>query len=114
MKVVQDNGDWYKNFNGMLDAPNVDEAPLFTSANTLEERELIPLNWLINSMIPSGTVTLLSGDGGSGKSLLALNLAISVASGGKLKWLNYQPAQGSALYIGAEDDMNEIHRRLAA
>ena len=113
MKVVQDNGDWYKNFNGMLDAPKVDEAPLFTSADTLEERELIPLNWLINSMIPSGTVTLLSGDGGSGKSLLALNLAISVASGGKLKWLNYQPEQGTALYIGAEDDMNEIHRRIS-
>lgn len=114
MKVVRGNGsDWYNDYNGMLDAPKVDEAPLFTSAETLKERELIPLNWLINSMIPAGTVTLLSGDGGSGKSLLALNLAISVASGGKLKWLNYQPAQGSALYIGAEDDMNEIHRRIS-
>jgi len=114
MKVVTGNGsDWYNSYNGMLDAPNVDEAPLFTSAETLKERELVPLNWLINSMIPAGTVTLLSGDGGSGKSLLALNLAISVASGGKLKWLNYQPAHGSALYIGAEDDMNEIHRRIS-
>lgn len=114
MKVVTGNGsDWYNNYNGMLDAPKVDEAPLFTSAETLKERELVPLNWLINSMIPAGTVTLLSGDGGSGKSLLALNLAISVASGGKLKWLNYQPAHGSALYIGAEDDMNEIHRRIS-
>lgn len=113
MKVVHGNGgDWFKDYNGMLDAPQVDEEPLFTSAETLKERELVPLNWLINSMIPSGTVTLLSGDGGSGKSLLALNLAISVASGGKLKWLNYTPEQGSALYIGAEDDMNEIHRRI--
>jgi len=113
MKVVQGNGgDWYNSYNGMLDTPQVEQEPLFTSADTLEERELVPLNWLINSMIPTGTVTLLSGDGGSGKSLLALNLAISVASGGKLKWLNYTPEQGSALYIGAEDDMNEIHRRI--
>ena len=113
MKVVHGNGgDWYKDYNNMLDTPQVETEPLFLSAETLKERELVPLNWLINSMIPSGTVTLLSGDGGSGKSLLALNLAISVASGGKLKWLNYTPEQGSALYIGAEDDMNEIHRRI--
>tara|TARA_R100000654_G_scaffold1381_5_gene5065 strand:+ start:1030 stop:2175 length:1146 start_codon:yes stop_codon:yes gene_type:complete len=113
MKVVHGNGgDWVNNYNALLDSPQAEQEPLFTSADTLKERELVPLNWLINSMIPSGTVTLLSGDGGSGKSLLALNLAISVASGGKLKWLNYTPEQGSALYIGAEDDMNEIHRRI--
>jgi len=90
----------------------VEQEPLFIQASSLKERDIEPMEWLIGSMIPANTVTLLSGDGGTGKSLLALNLAISVASGGKLSWLNMKPQQGPALYIGAEDDVKEMHRRI--
>jgi RecA-family ATPase len=113
MKVVTGRkDDWWNKYGAEMDKPAAEVAPLFTAASSLENKEIVELDWLIGSMIPANTVTLLSGDGGTGKSLLALNLAISVACGGKLSWLGYKPEQGKALYIGAEDDMNEMHRRL--
>lgn len=67
--------------------------------------------WLVHDMIPMNTVTLLYGDGGTGKSLLALQLAVSTVLGGV--WLNRVPGRGSVLYYSAEDDRTELHRRLA-
>jgi RecA-family ATPase len=113
MKVVN-GGDWFDRYGDMMPQSDaaVEQEPLFIQASSLKERDIEPMEWLIGSMIPANTVTLLSGDGGTGKSLLALNLAISVASGGKLPWLNMKPQQGRALYIGAEDDVKEMHRRI--
>lgn len=68
--------------------------------------------WLVHQIIPGSNVTLLYGDGGTGKSLLALQLAAAVAGGG-LMWLNRSPKPGRALYLSAEDDRAELHRRLA-
>lgn len=114
MKVAN-NVDWFNQYGDMMpdrEPAQVDDEPLFTQASTLKDRDIVPMEWLVNMLIPANTVTLLSGDGGTGKSLLALNLAISVASGGKLPWLNMKPQQGPALYVGAEDDINEMHRRI--
>jgi RecA-family ATPase len=69
--------------------------------------------WLIKDMIPMNTVTLMQGDGGTGKSLLALQLAASLATGRPWlpgKWL----VAGRTVYISAEDDRPELHRRLSA
>ncbi|WP_077960777.1 AAA family ATPase [Ensifer adhaerens] len=60
-------------------------------------------------LLPIGNVTLLTGDGGTGKSLLALQLAMAVASGGA--WLNGSVRQGKVLYLSAEEDEDEINRR---
>lgn len=67
--------------------------------------------WLVADMIPMNTVTLLYGDGGTGKSLLALQLAASTALG--RFWLNRLPTPGRTVYLSAEDDRAELHRRLA-
>lgn len=66
--------------------------------------------WLVSEMIPMNNVTLLYGDGGTGKSLIALQLAVSTVLG--RIWLNRMPGQGNALYLSAEDDRGELHRRL--
>lgn len=66
--------------------------------------------WLAAGMIPAGQPVLLSGDGGLGKSLLALQLAVAVAKGGQ--WLGMYVPQGPALYLSAEDETAEIHRRI--
>jgi RecA-family ATPase len=58
-----------------------------------------------------GTVTLLGGDGGTGKSLVALQLATSTALA--QAWLGLPVTSGRALYISAEDDRDELHRRLS-
>lgn len=68
--------------------------------------------WLVSDMIPMNTVTLLYGDGGTGKSLLALQLAASTALG--RLWLNRLPNTGRTIYLSAEDDRAELHRRLVA
>lgn len=111
MKVVN-GGNWLDQYNGMMHSEPTDFENLFTSAADYEGKEIVPMDWVINTMIPANTVTLLSGDGGTGKSLLALNLAISVATGGLLPWLGFKPQKGPALYVGAEDDQNEMHRRI--
>ncbi|BCA63088.1 hypothetical protein HMP09_2322 [Sphingomonas sp. HMP9] len=69
--------------------------------------------WLVDEMIPMNTVTLMQGDGGTGKSLLALQLAAALSIGRPWlpgKWL----VKGRTVYISAEDDRSELHRRLSA
>jgi RecA-family ATPase len=52
-----------------------------------------------------------SGNGGDGKSLLALQLGVAVAT--VTDWIGYLPAPGGVLVASAEDEHAEIHRRVA-
>lgn len=61
-------------------------------------------------LIPQVGVTLLFADGGMGKSLLALQLAVGVAHTGD--WIGDVVTNGSVVYISAEEPRDEIHRRL--
>lgn len=67
-------------------------------------------DWIVPGMVPVGAVTTLGGDGGTGKSLLALQLAVAMATG--RRWLDRMPDAGNVLYISAEDERDELHRRL--
>jgi RecA-family ATPase len=86
-------------------------ASRFFPASEWSGKSVPPREWLVRDLVPSRTVTLLGGDGGTGKSLLALQLAYAVATGGA--WLGRRVAGGGALFISAEDDEAELHRRLA-
>ena len=110
---VTNSRDWFDDIDARMGgAPQIPDAPdLFVSAKSFKDKDVPPREWLISGLIPANTVTLLSGDGGTGKSLLALQLAMSVATG-SWRWLDRQPDQGRALYIGAEDDLEEMHRRI--
>jgi RecA-family ATPase len=66
--------------------------------------------WLVDGIIPRRKVTLLSGDGGTGKSLLALQLAAAVAVGGE--WLGIAVKQGKALFLTAEDEDQDLCDRI--
>ncbi len=83
----------------------------FYSAATLQGKPISAREWLVDDLIPSGTVTLLGGDGGTGKSLLSLQLAAAVALDSR--WIGRSVAGGKAVYISAEDDNDELHRRIA-
>lgn len=62
--------------------------------------------------IPHSGVTLLYGDGGTGKSLIALQLAAATVTG--RQWLGMDVQQGPVIYFSAEDDLDESHIRLNA
>ena len=67
--------------------------------------------WLVEGWIPLRSVTMLSGDGGTGKSLLALQLLAAAA--GRTSWLGLPVMPVKSFGIACEDDEDELHRRLA-
>lgn len=64
----------------------------------------------VPGLIPARNVTLFTGDGGTGKSLLALQLAASTAL--STGWIGFDVTPGRVLCLIAEDELDEIHRRL--
>jgi RecA-family ATPase len=70
-----------------------------------------PREWGVADLLPKRNVALLSGEGAAGKTLLALQLGIAHALG--RDWIGTLPEPGPFLYFGAEDETDEIHRRLA-
>ena len=86
-------------------------ASAFYSAGDLNGVPVPSREWLVEGLIPTRVVTSLYGDGGAGKSLLALQLAAAVATG--RKWLGQDVSGGNVIFISAEDDEEELHRRLA-
>jgi RecA-family ATPase len=68
--------------------------------------------WIVKDMIPDRTVTIVSGDGGGGKTTLKLHLAVAIA--GRCPWLGHNPDPGPVLFVTAEDEEEEIHRRIYA
>lgn len=67
--------------------------------------------WVVPDLIPEGNVTMLGGDGGHGKTLLALQLLIAAALG--KSWIGYNVRRCRAIGIFCEDDPGELHRRVA-
>jgi RecA-family ATPase len=69
-----------------------------------------PRDWAVRDLIPRRNVFLLSGEGAAGKTLLMLQLGTAHALG--KDWIGTLPEPGPFLYLGAEDDIDELHRRL--
>lgn len=67
--------------------------------------------WFLDGLIPKRQVSILNGDGGVGKSLLALQIGAASAMG--CQTVGMQPMAGRVMYLGAEDEADEFHRRLA-
>jgi RecA-family ATPase len=72
-----------------------------------------PREWLVENYIPMRQPTLISGEGAIGKSILLLQLLAATSL--RDKWFDLlMPTPGPTIYLGAEDDQDELHRRLAA
>lgn len=89
------------------------EAPPLVLITPLDWRgvPIPPMRWLATQRIPAADVTILSGDGGGGKTTTALQLAVSVAAG-LGDWLGTTCEAGPVIFFSAEEPENEMRRRL--
>lgn len=67
--------------------------------------------WIVRNRVPAHNVTLFSGEGGVGKTLLAMQLAVATVLG--RDWIGELPEPGPVMFISAEDDEDEMHFRMA-
>lgn len=65
--------------------------------------------WTVEGWVPKGAVTLLMGDGGTGKSLVAQQLLTCCATGKSFLGLKTEPCKAFGIFC--EDDGPELHRR---
>lgn len=86
------------------------ELPLKTIPRERLLSDTTPQRWVVDEWIPHGQTTLLSGDGGVGKSLISLQLAVDRALG--RDWMGKKTEPGASLFLTAEDEEDEIKRRL--
>jgi RecA-family ATPase len=68
--------------------------------------------WAVRDRIPLNNVTLFSGEGAIGKTILSLQLAVATVLG--RDWLKALPEPGPVVAVCCEDDPDELHRRLDA
>jgi AAA domain len=86
--------------------PDPDEEALGVFLSQVEAQ---PVHWLWDKRIPLGKITLLDGDPGMGKSMLAIDLAARVSSG--LPMPDGTPGpQGGVIVIAPEDDAGDTLR----
>ena len=70
-----------------------------------------PTNWRYEGWLPEGTVTLLSANGGVGKSNLSLQLGVALAHGMSLFDIETKPSK--VLILSGEDEERTVHFRVA-
>jgi RecA-family ATPase len=80
-----------------------------TDPSQLAGREVPAQEWFVDGLIPHKTVTLLSGDGGLGKSLLMQQLATCAALG--IPWLGFEVRKCKTFALFCEDSNEELWRR---
>lgn len=70
-----------------------------------------PTAWRLEGWLPEGTVTLLSANGGVGKSNLSLQLGVALATGAKFMDIDTKPSR--VLVLSGEDEARTVHFRVA-
>lgn len=108
-----DNGGILENFNKLIEQTPIYK-PIIRIArergNSLMNRHFDPIKWIVPNMLPQG-MALLAGTPKTGKSRMALNIALAVATGGlALDKMNVK--QGSVLYLSLEDNDRRLNEHL--
>lgn len=93
----------------------------FTALELLQGDRPLPRQWTARligpsgqpgvGLLPRGEVGLFAGSAGGGKSMIAIGLAIGIASGTPALDVVDCP-RGRVLYVSTEDDADELYRRI--
>ncbi|MEZ5784730.1 MAG: AAA family ATPase [Rhizobiaceae bacterium] len=94
---------------GLLDYAMADSVLPTLDLSRLAQEKPTPKRFIIPNFVPAGEVTLFTGPGSAGKSLLAQQLATAKA-GGKSS-LRLDLNQAPAIYLTCEDDEQQLHWR---
>ena len=103
-------GEEFRQLKAAVDAGT----PLFDAAGVRFGRFVLsdppPREWLLVDVLPASVVGVLASMGGAGKSFLVYQALFSIVTG--LPFLGIPVGtSGGALYLAAEDDEPELHRR---
>ena len=81
------------------------------SAYELQRRDIPPIRWIVNGLIPQG-LTILAGAPKAGKSWLALDLCLCVAQSEPFLGRDTTPMPGSVIYLALEDSDRRLKSRM--
>ena len=108
---------WKTHMRNHPDAPKYQDPMLSKAFKLIPAGQLLQAKppareWVINEFLPKKIVAAIIAAGGTGKSFLAMHIAVSAASGTSLfgKYLPTKPTQ--VVFISGEDDKTELQRRL--
>jgi RecA-family ATPase len=87
----------------------VEEFKPFSPSGAWENAHAPALDWLVQGAFVKGSVAILAGDGGLGKSLLMQQLMTASWTG--QNWLGMRTQKCRSLAVFCEDDIDELHRR---
>jgi hypothetical protein len=83
----------------------------FVDMTQWDSEEVPTRQWSVPDRLPLRQPALFSGEGATGKTILELQLCAAHVLG--RDWLDTLPEPGPAIYLGCEDETDELHRRLA-
>lgn len=89
---------------------NVDPPPRIVEGSDILNAKYPEMKWAVEGVIPEGAC-LLAGRPKTGKSWLAMNIALAIAHGG-VALGKIKVRQGSVLYLALEDNEHRIQKRL--
>jgi RecA-family ATPase len=110
--AVRDRHDHAPKFNGdgkTGGAASVKKGIPWLDMSRWDEEPKPERQWAIPGCVPLRQAGLFSGEGGVGKSIVEMMKDVAHVAG--KDWLGLMPAMGPAIYLGAEDDEQEIHIR---
>jgi RecA-family ATPase len=83
----------------------------FINVTGWQDQAVPEREWCVLNRIPMRNVTLFSGEGAIGKSIVSLQLSVANVLGND--WLGALPEPGPVIVIACEDERDELHRRLS-
>ncbi|MGN3974206.1 AAA family ATPase [Tsuneonella sp. SYSU-LHT278] len=92
-----------------IESPAAHEAFATLDLAEMAKSKASPKRFVIERLAPAGEVTLFTGPGSAGKSLLAQQLATAAAAGRETLGFMIEPTP--AIYITCEDDAEQLHWR---